>query len=339
MLIYDLAEPQELLGFVRNLPFSDFVLDQILPNDLLDDIEYRFTQSNLIDQDVAPYRAWDAEAAIGSRQGLARIMGEIPPLSKKIRLGEEQRLRLRSLQLGGDTGAIVDQIFNDAGNMTRAVQARVELARGRAIYDGKFVVNENGFIQTIDYGIPGTHRVAPGTLWSVSATATPIADMMSWVQLYVDDNGFPPAFALTSTAVLNNLLKIAEIRTYAASLAGTPAMVARPVLDQVLTNFGLPPLVINDELVRVGGTSTRVIPSDRFVYLPPAGSGLGRTFYGITAEALELAAEGQIVASQAPGVVAVVDKTFDPVALWTKAAAVSIPVIANPKQIITADVQ
>jgi hypothetical protein len=339
MLIYDLAEPQELLGFVRNLPFSDFTLNQILPDDLLDDIEYRFTRSDLVDQDVAPYRAWDAEAAIGSRQGLARIMGEIPPLSKKIRLGEEQRLRLRSLQLGGDTGALVDQIFDDAGAMTRAVQARVELARGRAIYDGKFVVNENGFIQTLDFGIPGTHRVTPAVVWSTSATATPIADMMTWTQLYVDDNGFPPGYALTSTAVLNNLLKVAEVRTYAASLAGTPQMVARPVLDQVVANFGLPPIVVNDEVVRVSGASTRVIPSDRFVYLPPTSENLGRTFYGITAEALELAAAGQIVASQAPGIVAVVDKTFDPVATWTKAAAVAIPIIANPKQIITADVQ
>lgn len=339
MLIYDLADPQELLGFVRNLPFSDFTLEQFLPNQTLDDVEYRFTRSDLVDQDVAPYRAWDAEAAIGSRQGLSRVMGEIPPISKKIRLGEEQRLRLRSLQLGGDTGQIVDAIFDDAANMTRAVQARVEQARGRALYDGKFVVNENGFIQTLDFGIPGDHRVVPsGALWS-NAAAVIIADIRAWVDKYVEDNGFPPAFALTSTAVVTNMLKNTEIRTYAASLSGTPALVTRTQLDAVLGAYDLPPIVINDELVRVNGVSTRVIPSDRFILLPPAGSGLGRTFWGVTAEALELASEGQIVANQAPGLVATVDKTFDPVAIWTKASAVTIPVIANPKQIITADVQ
>lgn len=339
MIIYDLAEPQELLGFVRNVPLPNFSLEQYLPNDLLNDVEYRFTQDNTVDQDVAPYRAWDAEAAIGSRQGLARIMGEIPPISKKIRLGEEQRLRLRSLQLGGDTGELVDRIFDDAGNMSRAVQARVEQARGRAIYDGKFVVNENGFVQTIDYGIPGGQRVAPGTLWSNTAASTPVDDMRTWIDVYVDANGFPPGLALTSTAVISNLLRNAQIRTLAASLAGGPSIVSRPVLNATLSDFELPPLVAYDTSVRVGGSATKVIPNDRVVFLPPPGSGLGRTFWGITAEALELASEGMIVERQAPGLVAVVDKTFDPVSTWTKAAAVVMPVIANPKQILTADVQ
>lgn len=339
-LIFDLTDPQEMLGFVRALPFSDFSLATFLPNDDIDDIEYRYTRDDRVDQDVAPYRSWDAEAAIGERQAVSRIIGEIPPLSKKIRLGEESRLRLRQLQgATGDAGRLVTAIFNDAANMARAVAARTELARGRALYDGKFVVNENGFQQTIDFGIPGAHRVTPATVWSTFATATPISDMLTWLQTYVDTNGFPPAFALTSTAVLGNLLRSAEVRTFAASLAGSPTIVSRPVLNQVLSDYNLPALVINDELVRVAGVSTRVIPSDRFVYLPPAGAGLGNTFFGITAEAIELAEARAITTDQMPGMVAVVDRTFDPVATWTKAAATAMPVIRNPKQILTADVQ
>lgn len=340
MLVYDLADPQEMLGFVRNLPFSQFTLDTILPNDMIDDIEYRFTRSDLVDQDVAPYRAWDAESAIGSRQGLARVLGEIPPVSKKIRLGEEARLRLRSLQVGGDTGALVNAIFDDAANMARSVTARIEQARGRAIYDGKFVVDENGFKQTIDFGIPGTHRVSAATAWSDIA-APAIENMVSWVQTYVDSNGFPPGFALTSTAVMNNLVKNTQVRTFAGlgSIAGLPPLVSQEVLASVLVAHGLPPIVVNDEVVRVGGVSTRVIPADRFVYLPPSDEPLGTTAFGITAESLELAEAGQITTEQAPGLVAVVDKTFDPVSLWTKAAAVAMPVIANARMILTADVQ
>lgn len=338
MLVYDLAEPQELQGFIRNIPFPTFTLEQFLPNETLDDIEYRFIRDDTVDQDVAPYRAWDAEAAIGSRQGLSRIMGEIPPISKKIRLGEEQRLRLRSLQLGGDTGALVARIFGDAANMTRAVQARVEQARGRALYDGKFVVNENGFIQTLDFGIPGGQRVTAATVYTNPAAAI-ITELRSWMDLYVDTNGIRPGALLTSTAVVTSMLKNTEVRTMAASLAGTPSLVTRTTLDQVISSFDLPPIIVYDTSVRVAGSATRVIPNDRIVFLPPAGENLGRTFWGITAEALELASEGQIVATQAPGLVAVVDKTFDPVALWTKAAAVVIPIIANPKLLLTADVQ
>src|ERR1035437_2871888 len=339
MLIYDLANPQELLGFVRNIPFSQFTLDQFLPVETLNDIEYRFTRSDLIDQEIAPYRAWDAEAAIGSRQGLSRIMGEIPPISKKIRLGEEQRLRLRSLQIGGDTTDLVNQIFDDSALMTRSVQGRIEVARGRALYDGKFVVNENGFVQTLDFEVPGGDRVVPGTLWSDTVNAKPVDDLRAWVDAYVAVNGFKPGYALGSTPIVTNLLKNAEIRTLSATIAGTPGLVTRSALDATLVEFELPPLVVYDAFVQSGGSRVRVVPSGHLVFLPPPDQGLGSTFMGITAEALELAGAGQITTQQAPGIISVVDKTFDPVSLWTKVAAVAIPVIANPRMLLISVVQ
>jgi hypothetical protein len=41
---------------------------------------------------------------------------------------------------------------------------------------------------------------------------------------------------------------------------------------------------------------------------------------------------------QAPGLVSVVEKTFDPVATWTKSAAVALPVLVNPNLSFSADV-
>lgn len=336
-LIYDMVDPQELLGFVRSLAFPNFTLDQFLPNRPIDDLEYRFMKADLVDQDMAPFRAWDTEAPIGKRQGLSRVTGELPPLSKKIRLGEEERLRLRALE-SGNQAPLIAQIYDDAASMTRAVQARIEKARGEALYDGKVVINENSMQATVDFNIPAGNRVAPATLWSVTATATPVTDVRTWVEAYVALNGIAPGVALTSTRVVSNLMKNAEIRTLAGSLAGTPAMVTPETVGAVFAAYGLPPFVTYDTQVRVDGVSTRVIPDDRVVFLPPAGEPLGQTFYGVTAEALELRSEGKIVATQAPGVVAVLEKTFDPVATWTKAAAIALPVIANPGLIITADV-
>ena len=336
-LIYDMVDPQELLGFVRTLSFPQFTLDGILPNRPIDDLEYRFLRADLVDQDVAPYRAWDTEAPIGKRQGLARVSGELPPLSKKIRLGEEERLRLRALE-SGNQAPLIAQIYDDAANMTRAVQARVEMARGQALYDGRVTINENNMVAEVDYGIPSGNRVTPAVLWSVVATATPVADVRGWVEAYVALNGVAPGYALTSTRVVSNLLRNAEIRTLASSAAGTPAMVTPETVSAVFTAFGLPAIRTYDTQVRVDGVATRVIPDDRFILLPPTGEPLGQTFYGVTAEALELRSEGQIVGTQAPGIVAVLEKTFDPVATWTKAAAIALPVIANPALIVTADV-
>ena len=57
------------------------------------------------------------------------------------------------------------------------------------------------------------------------------------------------------------------------------------------------------------------------------GGDLGATLYGTTAESME---PGYNLAGDEPGVVAGAYKSADPVAVWTKAAAIGLPVLANP---------
>jgi hypothetical protein len=341
-LIYDLADPQELQGFVRaaanEAERNEFVLAQFLPNLNIDDIEYRINRGTLRDQDAALIRSWDTESPIGNRQGVERILGELPPISKKIRLGEEERLRRRALERGNNN-QLVDAIFDDAANMARAVIARIEMLRGEALWSGSITINENGVNQTIPFGRAAGHtNVAPGILWSSVATATPIQDEQAWVQTYVDENGVRPGLALTSTRVVNYLLLNAQYRSMAAQNGITPAFLSLAGLNQIRATYNLPPIAVYDVKTRVSGTATRVIPDDKFIYLPPAGEPLGRTFFGTTAESLELVGANQINVDQAPGLVSVVEKTFDPVATWTKAAAIAFPVLVNPNLTFAADV-
>jgi hypothetical protein len=333
MLIYDLVDPQELQGFVRTVldeqQRNRFVLSQFLPNLNINDIEYRVVQGQQQDEDAAFVRAWDAESPIGKRQGLTRLMGSLPPISKKIRLGEEERLRLLALQRGNNQ-QIIDAIFNDAAKMARAIAARFEMLRGEALAEGSITLNENGVSQDVDFGRSSTHDVAPSTLWSNHAGAVPIQDEQGWLETYTGDNNSNPAVALTDTKTVNHLLLNAQYRSMAASNGITPAFLSLAGLNQIRSTFDLPPIVKYDVKVRVNGVQQRVIPEGTFLYLPGPGEGLGRTLFGTTAESLELVGANQISQDQAPGMVAVVEKTFDPVATWTKAAAVGFPAIPNP---------
>lgn len=334
-LVYDLVDPQELVGFVRALEFDQFNLNQILPNREVQDLEYRFRRGTLRDQDAAKYRAFDTEAPIGSRQGTQRVSGELPPVSKKIRLGEEERLRLDALR-SGDDGAIIQQIYDDAASMTRAVQARIELARGEALHSGVVNINENGMVASVDYGIPASHQVTAATVWS-DPTADIIEEWLSWQEVYTDStDGLVPGAVMTSTQVVQNLLRNDSIRQLLGTVNGAPGLVTPQALQQVIQAYGLPPIVINDTQIRVDGAAQRVIPQDKLVFLPPQGQPLGNTLYGVTAESLELQAEGQIEATATPGIVAVVEKTFDPVATWTKSAGIALPTIANPELLLQA---
>lgn len=343
MLIYDLVDPQELVGFVRAVPTPAFTLSRHLPNEEIQDIEYRFTRGDFAEQDAAVFRAFDAESPIGTRPGASRVSGELPPISKKMLLGEEARLRLqRLLGAGNAQSRLVEQVFNDAARLVRSVAARVELARGDAIFNGKVTINENGVVATADYGYVAANLVGPpATLWSNTA-ATIIDDLTTWSSAYRDRTGGQlPQVILTSRAVRANMLKNAEIARLAATQAGAPQRVTAATLNAVLGDYELPPVEVYDVSVKVGGVTTNVIPQNKLALLPaPNGAGeLGRTFYGVTADALELAEARQIGADQTPGLVAVVEKQFDPVALWTKVSGIALPAIANPALVTIATVQ
>lgn len=338
MFIYDLVEPQTLLRFARDLEFANLqILEAFLPNREIDDLEYRFTKGNLVDEDAAEFRAWDTPAPIGKRQGLTRVSGELPGLSKKYKLGEEERLRMRSL-LTGANGDIIRQILDDVRKGVRALRARMELARGQALYTGKVTISENGFVGEADFGMEGPQFVAPSTLWS-DPEATMIEDETTWIEQYVDrSGGAPPGVALVSKKIVGDMRRNNDYRNLLGNQIFTPPLVNRTTINQIRQDNDLPPLFVFDTKVRVNGTPTRVIPEDRLIYLPSDVT-VGETLWGVTAEALELQEAGMIVAEQAPGIVSVVLKEFDPVGRWTKTAGIGLPVIGNPETIMVADVR
>lgn len=349
-LIYDLIEPQTLQGFVRTLAYPDLALDAYLPNLEIPDIEFAYQKaitgadgSLLNDEDVATYRAMDTEAPIARRPGLGtpgyiggppRIRGQIPPISRKIRLGEEERLRMNALKTG-DRSQMIDSIFNDAARLTRSIQCRIEVARAQALVDGVVTINENGVYGTLDFGRPAGNSVVAPVAWT-DPTALVIDDALGWQAYYRTLNGRDPATFLTSTRVIAALLRNNQIRALAGGLAPTPAIVTPDTVAAVFRAYGLPVPEAYDTALKIDGVVQRLIPEDKMLILPPKGTqDLGRTFYGITAEAIELQSEGKIVGRQAPGLCAVVEKTFDPVATWTKVAGLALPVLTAPSLVMS----
>lgn len=342
MIIYDLpgAEPELLTGLVRAVPQpANFILNQFLPDREHQDIEVaidRVTRTNR----AAKFRAYDAETPIGKRDTWTRDRVTLPPIGQKLVVGEYERLLLERLRSGGSNAAgIVSAIYDDQANNVRAIRARMELARGDVLTDGKFTLtDENGLTLEADFGIPNTHIVAPATLWSDHANADPLGDIETWAQVFTTDSGSPPGAFLTSRTVMAHLLQNEVVRQALGSVLGVPLSVSRGQLRTLLEDRGLPAIVEYDTLVDVDGVSTRPIPADRFIMLPANAEDLGQTAWGITAEGLELAAEGRITLREAPGVVGVTLREGDPVRVWSKATAVGMPVIRDPNSILIADV-
>jgi len=337
-MITDLIDPQELIDYVRAWdyevlrPEAQLMLDQFLPNRQVDDLEFRIRKGALNDVDVAEYRAWDTQPRMTARPGTKYIEGSLGPVSRQIPLGEEEMLRMRSLERGTND-PIVNAIFDDAERMVRSVQARVELARGDVINDGKVTINENGLVLEADFGRSASATKTAANLWTNTATATPLTDLLTWQQDYVDLNGVAPALVILSRQRLQNFALNAEMRAYAAVGGTTPNRINMETVGAILAAEGLPEMMIYDTSVRVNGVATRVLPANKIFMMPPSTEPVGNTFYGVTAEAIELRQRGMITQEAMPGVVAVVLKNENPVQTFTLATAIALPVTPNPNLI------
>jgi hypothetical protein len=335
--------PDALTTYVRNVPTPQaFTLNQILPD--------RYFDRNTIDlaeitrtNRTARFRAYDGRLHVSERDVGVTKQVKLPPLSTSLSVGELERLQLEFARAGGGSlSSIITATYNDATNLTREIQARMEQARGDVLTDGKFTLaGEGGLYMEADYGVPGGNIVTAGTLWSSTGSATIIANLTAWVNTYVATNGFRPGGMAVSTSGLNYMLQNAELRTLAASMSGTPSLVTRVALDGVLAAFSLPPIVlVYDTLVDVDGTSTNVIPANRVLLLPPNVEDLGYTAWGVSATALELVNSNAVEFSfeEAAGIVGVVEKVGPPYREFTFVDAVGMPVLNNPRLLMVATI-
>lgn len=329
MYLYtDYGTPAYLTGYARQalyqLEVNQFKLAQYLPSQTINDLDYRFTRGGEGLIEAATYRSYDAEAPLSARPGVTRTTGELPPLSRKIRLGEYDRLKARNLD-----SEIQGAIMGDVERLTREIAARIELARGDAIVNGSVTINENGVAGGVDFGRAAGNRVTAATYWTDLANAKPVTDLMAWRDTFADTNGSEPGRILTARKNMALLMRNTEIRNLIYPQGSSATLVRETDVSTVMQSFGLPGIEFYDAKVRVAGTDVRVIPDNLMIFLPGGAdaSQLGRVLWGTTVEASEPSFG---LAGNEAGIVAGSMSTFDPVGVWTKAAAIALPVVVNP---------
>lgn len=335
--------PDALVTFVREVPVpAVFMLNQILPDKYFTRNDVVFTELVRVNR-TARFRAYDSRLHVSERDAFNDRQVKMPALSSSISVGELERLNLEFARTAGtNRAALVEAIYNDAQNLTREVQARMELARGNVLSTGTFALaGEGGITQTADYQVPGGNFVAPSTLWSDITNSKPITDMISWIDYYVTVNGFSPGSMILNRAILHLLQRNAEVRQYFATLIGTVDVITQQQLSTVLMSLGLPDIqFVYDTKVDVDGTVTNVIPGNKVVFLPPNPEDLGFTAWGVSATALELMRSNAVdmAFEDAPGIVAVVDRDGPPYREFTYVDAVGMPVIQQPRYLMVATV-
>lgn len=345
MIIFDgPVEPDDLTTFVREVP---------TPSDLtlLSDMPVRHLDTNTVDfaeivrtNRTARYRSFDGRVHVSRRNAGSEKRVSLLPLSTSLQLGEFERLQLEFARTGGtNQRALATAAYNDAEQLTREVQARLEQAWGDVYTDGKLTISENGFAGEADFGVPSNQLVAPSTAWSDTTNATVLTDIQSWSDIWRATNGFGPGRMKTSLKQLRQVQRNKEVidAVYGSTQGRTRVGVTE--LNDLLRDEGLPTFDEPYETsVDVDGTTTRVIPDDRVAMLPTDLAQLGYTAYGVSATALELvnSSDAELDFEEAPGIVGVIFKEDGvPFRQYTYVDATAMPILANARRLLVADVQ
>lgn len=164
--------------------------------------------------------------------------------------------------------------------------------------------------------------------------------MDAFVDRIVKDTGFTPTRALTSKTNLNRILRDHRIR---AAIYGVNSdrVLTRAELNAFLAQQSLPQIAIYDKQYRQQDakgkySSARFLPESAFIMMPDGK--LGDTFYGLTAEELELRKNPDVDVSAVGNIVVVQYDTVDPVGRWIKAVATAMPSFPYADQVFIATI-
>lgn len=339
---WDLINPVDATTFARLVPddYPDTLL-QWLPQREVQDVRARTARVQRTNS-TAAFRSWNAESPIGER-GVTKTITEVrfPPISEKLPLDEIDRIELFLAARSGTSDPAFEQIleaaYDDIATISRRIRNRMELARGDVLTDGKFTITENGLSGLeADFGLVSGQKPTAGTLWSNPA-APAIDHELAWMLYLQNLSGKPVTRALTSLTVVQYLQANEQYRQYrwpTGDISTLPNLTQAEV-NQIRASLGLPPITIYDHQLSVNGSTTRVIPVNKFLL---GVADLGETQWGITPDALDLVKSGAVVTRDAPGLVAGTWQTTDPTTKWTKVSGCGMPIIGDNTGLLTATV-
>ena len=282
--------------------------------------------------EIAEYRAFDAENSFGESQGGEVRTVKLPPLGQQARVSEWDQLSMRNIS---DPEMHTTAQLKVAKRLGAAIAGRIELARGQVISTGRFTANENGFIADVDYGRAAEMNATADNLWSDPATATPISDIEAWTAAYVAQNGFKPSRIRLSTQAIAAAKQTAEVKAYLPE-SGLQ-IVTLDLINSILAADALPTIWEYDKKVKKGGALVDIMDPAVAVLMPSTLDGaVGVTALGTTLESLE---PGYAVpAGEQSGIVVGAYKSHNPIAIYLNGAAIGLPVLGNANAFMSATV-
>ena len=274
--------------------------------------------------EVAFVHALDTEAEIGSRPGFEKVLTEKLFIKRKI--NQSERLQ-QAIENGvPDDNNLKKFVFDDAANLFEGVVARTNVMKGQFLSTGIVKIKENHVDMSIDYGVTSDAKVTL-TDWS-KPDANIMGDISKMVAI-AEDNGYVVNKALTSLKMINYMRNNTAMQTAVLGAANKRLLTKQELTNLLMQEYGFT-IDRCDEKYRyrkADGTlkTGRYFKEDVFtLYEANANGSFGSGLWGVTPEELEYR---QFIQEENRSFVTLsMWATPDPVAVWTKASGMFVPV-------------
>ena len=302
---------------------TSFKGSKLFPAKKVENIKVRVAQ--LVEGGALPVAAkvhsFDSEARIGDRPDFEIVSYEQMLIKEKINQSERV---IEYLGHNASDNAVKDYVYNDFDNMMSRVLTRAEVANMELLSTGKVTVNENNVKFEVDYKLPANNKITLGN-W-----ASPSHDIIGDLNTVVDTasaKGVMLVRAFTTSDVVKYMLANEGIM---AKWENKPSILSKTaLLAWVKENFGIE-FVLVDEVYKdsASASATRKFFKPNTITFVNTLGAIGEGLYGVTPEELELN-DGKYEFREKMLVALTQWKGTDPVAVWTKATALYVPVVKD----------
>ena len=337
--ILTMISDKDRLDFSQNYSVKrNYVGDILFPDIKTDNLEaeYERLAEGMELPTAAMVHAFDTEAAIGVRPSMEKV--SVEKLLIKEKINQSERLS-HLINRGVSESRLVDYVFDDMNRLADSVKTRTEIAKMEVMGTGRMTIKENGLDMTIDYGVNKRKELKD---WE-NPSHDILGDIADMVQM-AKNAGYTVNAAITSNKIVNIMLKNDAIVKYVHGVNGGRIDTTKAQLNALLSEmFGIT-VSTDEDMYSVptagnkGRTPKRFFKEDAFtLYIAGTNGKVGTGLWGVTPEEERQGAFTDVNFKQF--ITISQWATPDPVAEWTKASGVFIPVLPNPFSMVIGTVQ
>jgi len=336
--IMELITPEVLVGLSQSIPLQrGYMGDSLFPDIKTQYLKAEFHRlaNRVRIPKMAKIHGWNTEAAIGSRPTVEKVAFEKFLIKEKL---NQDEIIQQYLDTGVAQNALVNYVFDDVANLAETIKTRTEVLKMEALQNGKIVVKENNVEFELDYGVPSEN--IKNFNWS-----DPEHDILADIKKVVNaqkKKGQKITHVVTKDDIVDQMCKNKGIQM---AMNG-PNMIGAYIDELDLSKFihkrhGFN-ITTNEDVYdyeNPDGTLTvkeYIEPGKFIMYTAMANGTVGTGLWGATPE--ELRQGPWTKKSQKQFITVTMWEEPDPVAVWTKASGVFVPILPNPEGLVIAKI-